>query len=78
MSTVSLISAVVVLLAIAKIWQRISSRYLAGIRHLPGPPGGSFLWGQLNRTTATYGPLQQQWAEEYGPNLRIYGILKVE
>ncbi|TBU24977.1 cytochrome P450 [Dichomitus squalens] len=64
----------VAVVAIVKIWQTVLPRYRASLRRLPGPPGESFVWGNLMKITAAHGRLHQAWVEEYGPNVKIHGM----
>jgi len=45
---------------------------------LPGPPNPSFIWGQFKKIfAADNSVLQEQWVEEYGPNITYKGFLGV-
>lgn len=45
---------------------------------LPGPPSASWLFGNLKQLNETQEDrILDQWAEEYGPVVRISGFLNV-
>lgn len=48
------------------------------LRHVPGPPSPSLLWGNLKIIQAAENSVpQEQWAAQYGPTIAYRGIFGV-
>jgi hypothetical protein len=73
----SSISAILVLIlyhAGPIVWRVLTSP----LRHLPGPPSESILWGNIKSINGAENSVpQEQWVEKYGPIIAYKGILGV-
>ena len=77
MSAVLVFLSGVVLVALIKLWQSQSPRYLSPLRHLRGPRSPNLLFGNFTQLAAPYQALTREWVNEYGPNFQVHGFLNV-
>lgn len=52
-------------------------RWRSTLNQLRGPRAQSLLFGNIRQLDADYAPLHAKWFEEYGPTMRVCGIVTV-
>ncbi|PIL30974.1 cytochrome P450 [Ganoderma sinense ZZ0214-1] len=77
MSAILVFISGLILVAVIKIWQTQSPRYLSPLRHLRGPRIHSLLFGNFIQLSAEYQGLTREWVNQYGPNFQVHGFLNV-
>ena len=65
------------LVAFVRIVHIVVKRLSSPIRHLPGPPSNSLLFGHFKQLMVQEAHIPRGWIEQYGPTIRIFGALKV-
>ena len=64
------------LVALVRIVQILSRRYLTPVRYLPGP-SFKFFFGNSKELMATRASAPREWVEQYGPTMCVRGPLGV-
>ena len=67
----------VLLVAFVRVVPIVVKRLSSPIRHLPGPPSNSLIFGHFKQLMAQEAHIPRGWIEQYGPTIRIFGALKV-